>query len=62
MNYWRDNFKNGVREIDRTAVDKAIQQCRDAFYAKPLQELAIDSEVAKAALADNLRKLAEAVL
>ena len=62
VNYWRDNFKNGVRAIDRTAVDKAIQQCRDAFYAKPLRELAIASDGAKEALADNLRKLAEAVL
>ena len=49
-------------EIDRTVVDKAIQKCRDAFYAKPLQKPAIASDVAKVALADNLRKLAEVVI
>ncbi len=61
VNYWRNNFKHGIREVDKTAVDKAILQCKEAFYAKPLQELYLSSEVAKAALADNLRKLAELV-
>ncbi len=64
-NYWRNNFKNGIREIklkpeDKwTPVDKEQARCRDDFYAKPLSELYIDSGRSKAELADNLRKLAE---
>ena len=60
--YWQDNFKNGVRKVEMAAVEKAILQHRDEFYAKPLQELALDANAAKAELADNLRKLANVAL
>ena len=67
-NYWRNNFKNGIREIKMTPEDKwyphdkEFEKNRDDFYAKPLSELYIDEAAAKSALADNLRKLAEVAI